>query len=64
MDALLPRLSHLLACHNDVIDAEPNNRVFALGSDMDRALLRLSHMQKGTFYVRICDKMIYSPRVT
>jgi hypothetical protein len=35
VDALLPLLSHLLACHNDVIDAEPNNRVFALGSDMD-----------------------------
>jgi hypothetical protein len=25
---------------------------------MDQALLRLSHMHKGTYYVQICDKII------
>ena len=53
---MLPRLSCLLTCHNDVIDAGQNNRLFATGTDMDRTLLRLSHMQKGTYYVHICDK--------
>jgi len=32
-----------------------NNRLFALCTDMDWALLCLSHMQRGTFYVQICD---------
>ena len=53
---LLPHLSCLLACHYDVIDAGHNNRLFAPGTDMNRALLRLSHIQKDTFYVQICDK--------
>ena len=52
---MLPRLSCLLTCHYDVIDAGQNNRSFAPGTDMDRVLLRLSHMQKGIFYVQICD---------
>ena len=45
---LLPRLQCLLTCYNNVIDAGQNNRLFAPGTDMDRALLRLSHIQKGT----------------
>ena len=56
---MLPRLSCLLkkmlTYHKDVIAAGQNNRLFAPGTDMDRALLRLSHMQKGTYYVQICD---------
>jgi hypothetical protein len=40
---MLPRLSCLLTCHNIVIDAEQHNRLFALGSDMDRALLRIAY---------------------
>ena len=48
---MLPRLSCLLTCLNDVIDAGQNNRLFATGTDMDRALLRLLHMQKGTYIV-------------
>jgi len=52
---MLPRLSCLLTCHNDVTDAGQNNRLFASGTDMDQALLRLSHMHKGTYYVQICD---------
>ena len=35
----------LLTCHNDVIDAGHNNRLFAPGTDMDRERLRLSHLQ-------------------
>jgi hypothetical protein len=35
----------LLNCHNDVIDAGHNNRLFAPGTDMDRERLRLSHLQ-------------------
>ena len=53
---ILPHLSCLLACHYDVIDAGHNNRLFAPGTDMNRALLRLPHIQKDTFYVQICDK--------
>ena len=45
----------LLTCHNDVIDAGHNNRLFALGTDMDRERLRLSHVQNGTDNVQICD---------
>ena len=30
------------------------------GTDMDRALLRLSHMQKDTIYVQICDNERYT----
>ena len=56
---MLPRLSCLITCHNDVINAGQNNRLFAPGTDMDRALLRLSHMQKGKYYVQICDKSFY-----
>jgi len=60
---MLPRLSCLLTCHNDVIDAWQNNLLFAPGTDMDRALLRLSHMQKGTYYVQICDKRVLRVRL-
>jgi hypothetical protein len=49
-------LSRFLTCHNDIINAGQNNRLFALGTDMDRGRLRLSHMQKGTYYAQICDK--------
>jgi len=49
----------LLTCHNDVTDAGHNNRLFAPGTDMDRELDRLSHMQNGTNNVQICDKYIY-----
>jgi hypothetical protein len=55
---MLPHLSCLLMCHNDVINAGQNNRLFAVGTDMDRALLRLLHIQKGTHYVQICDKRV------
>jgi hypothetical protein len=55
---MLPRLSCLLTCHNDVIDAGQANRLFAPDTDMDRAILRLSHMQKGTYYVQISDKAL------
>ena len=58
---MLPRLSRFLACHNDVINAEQNKGLFAPGTDMHRERLRLSHMQKGTYYVQICDENIYSP---
>ena len=44
---------------NDVINARQNKWLFALDTDMDRALLRLSHIQKGTCYVQICDKIYY-----
>ena len=54
---MLPRLSRFLTCHNDVIDAGHNNRLFASGTDMDREHPHLSHMQKGTYYVQICDKV-------
>ena len=56
---MLPRLSCLLTCHNDVIDTGHNNRLFAPGTDMDRALLRLSHMQKGTYYIQICENIYH-----
>ena len=56
---MLLHLLCLLTCHNDVIDAGQNNRLFASRTDMDRAFLRLSHMQIGTFYVQICDKNKY-----
>ena len=55
---MLPRLSRFLTCHNDVIDAEQNNRLFAPGTNMDRERLRLSQMQKDTYYVQICDKTL------
>jgi hypothetical protein len=58
---MFPRLSRFPACHNDVINAEQNNRLFAPGTDLHRERLRLSHMQKGTYYVQICDENIYSP---
>jgi len=48
-----------LTCHNDAIDAGPNNRLFAPGTDMDLERLRLSNMQKGTYYVQICDQLNY-----
>ena len=56
---MLPRLSCLITCHNDVIDAVQNNRLFAPGTDMDWAFLRLSHMQTDTYYVQTCDKLSY-----
>ena len=46
----------MMFAHNDVIDAGHNNRLFTPDTVMDLALLRLSHMQKGTCYVQICDK--------
>jgi len=54
----------LLTCHNDVIDAGHNNRLFAPGTDMDRERLRLSHMQNGMYFVQICDKRIYKSTMT
>ena len=39
---MLPRLSCLLTRHNDVMDAGKNNRLYALGTDMDRALYCVS----------------------
>jgi hypothetical protein len=60
---MLPRLSCLLTCHNDVINAGQNNRLFAAGTDMDRALLRLLHIQKGTYYAQICDKRVLRVRL-
>jgi len=42
----------LFMSNNDVIDAGHNNWLFAPGTDMDRALDRLSHMQKSMFYVK------------
>jgi hypothetical protein len=47
---MLLRLSCLLTCHN---------RLFAPGTDIYRALLRLSHMQKGMYYVQIWDNIYY-----
>ena len=52
---MLPRLS-LLMYYNCVIHAGQNNRLFVPDTEMYRALLRLSHMQKDTFYVEICDR--------
>ena len=57
---MLPRLSRFLTCHNDVIDAGQNNRLFVPGIVMDRECLRLSHMQIGTYYVQICDSKCYT----
>jgi hypothetical protein len=54
---LVTRLLCLLTYHNDVIDVGQNNRLFSPGTDMDRAHLRLSTMQKGTYYVQICDDL-------
>ena len=56
---MVPRLSCLLTCHNNVIDAGQTNRLFAPGTDMDRERLRLSYMQQGTHYVQICDNEGY-----
>jgi hypothetical protein len=57
---MLPRLSRLLTCHNDVIDAGKNNGLFAEGTDMDRALFIIDHIcKKGTLYVQICDELYY-----
>ena len=53
---MLPRMPCLLTCHNDIFDARRNNRLFAPGTDMD-PVLRSSHMQKGTYYVQICDNL-------
>ena len=53
----------MLTCHNDVIDAGHNNRLFAPGTDMDRERLRLSHTQNGTDNVQICDKIVYQTRM-
>ena len=47
-----------LVCHNHVIEAGQNNRLFSPGTDMDRALLRLLHIQKGAYYVQICDNVL------
>ena len=59
---MIPRLSCLLkkmlTYHNDVIDVGQNNRLFSPGTDMDRALLRLLHIQKGAYYVQICDNVL------
>ena len=51
---MLPRMSCLLTC--DAIDAVQNNRLFAPGTDM-YPVLCLSHIQKGTYYVQICDNL-------
>ena len=50
---MLHRVSRFLTCHNDVIAAGQNNRLFAPCTDMDRERLRLSHMQNGTYYLQI-----------
>jgi len=57
---MLPRLSCLLKkkCLRITTTSSTQGKttqLFAPGTDMDRALLRLSHMQKGTYYVQICD---------
>jgi hypothetical protein len=44
-------MPRLFMSNNDVINAGHNNWLFAPGTDMDRALDRLSHMQKCTKYV-------------
>ena len=36
---MLARLSRSLTCHNEVINEGQNKQLFALGTDMDRALL-------------------------
>ena len=55
---MFPRLSRFRTCHNDVIDARQNNRLFPL------ALIWIGnvfvyHIQKGTYYVQICDQSSY-----
>ena len=40
---MLPRLSCVLTRHNDVIDTGQHNRLFALSTDMGRALLRIAY---------------------
>jgi hypothetical protein len=54
-----PISSGIPTCHNDVIDAGQNNRLFSSGTDIDRERLRLSHMQKSMYYVQICDNPQY-----
>jgi hypothetical protein len=44
-------MPRLFMSNNDVINAGHNNWLFAPGTDMDRALDHLSHMQKCTKYV-------------
>jgi len=51
---MLPRLSGFFTCYNDVIDVGKDSRLFALGTDMDREHLHLSHMRK----VRITYKYV------
>jgi hypothetical protein len=51
-------------CHNDGIDTGQNNRLFDPCIDMDRAILRLSHMQKTLkifFSARTKSKQDYEP---
>ena len=57
---VLPRLSYLFTYHNDIIDAGQNKRLFAPSTDMDCALLHISHMQKDTIYVQIWDNERYT----
>jgi len=42
-----------------IFRAELLDGEFAPGIEIDRALLRLSHMQKDTYYVQICDELSY-----
>ena len=52
-------MPRLFMSNNDVINAGHNNWLFAPGTDMDLERLRLSHMQKGTYYVQIYDQLNY-----
>ena len=54
---MFPHLSRFLTCHKDIIDVGQNNQLFAPGTDMDWEHLCLSHMQKGMYYIQICDNI-------
>ena len=55
---MFPRLSRFLTCHNDVIDAGQNNRLFPLVL-IWMGNIFVYHMQNGTSYVQICDQSSY-----
>jgi len=56
---MLPYLSRLLTCHNDVIDTGQNNRLFAPGTIWIGHFLVYHTSKKGTCYVQICDQLYY-----
>ena len=62
---MLPRLSRFLTCHNDVIDAEQNNRLFAPGIDMDDrsgTSSFITHAKRYVLCINIWHQMLQPSR--